>query len=86
MLCAVFAILINAVATVLFQQGTFIVGGQRASILSTMEPITGVVVGALFLGEFAGKSGASIARTVIGSALVVAATVMIALLDSKKKK
>ena len=85
-LCAVFAILINAVATVLFQQGTFIVGGQRASILSTMEPITGVVVGALFLGEFAGKSGAQLARTVIGSALVVAATVMIALLDSKKKK
>ena len=85
-LCAVFAILINAVATVLFQQGPFIVGGQRASILSTMEPITGVVVGALFLGEFAGKSGGSIARTVIGSALVVAATVMIALLDSKKKK
>lgn len=84
-LCALFALLINAVATVLFQQGTFIVGGQRASILSTMEPITGVVVGALFLGEFVGKSGGSIARTIIGSALVVAATVMIALLDSKKK-
>ncbi len=84
--CVLFAILINAVATVLFQQGTFIVGGQRASILSTMEPITGVVVGAVFLNEFAGKSSGSIARTVIGSALVVAATVMIALLDSKKKK
>jgi hypothetical protein len=37
------------------------------------------------MNEFAGKSGGSIARTVIGSALVVAATVMIALLDSKKK-
>ena len=86
LLCAVFAILINAVATVLFQQGTFIVGGQRASILSTMEPITGVVVGALFLGEFAGKSTGSIARTVIGSALVVAATIMIALFDAKKQK
>ena len=83
--CILFAVLINAVATVLFQQGTFLVGGQKASILSTMEPITGVVVGALFLGEFAGKSGGSIARTVIGSALVVAATIMIALLDSKKE-
>ena len=83
--CVLFAVLINAVATVLFQQGTFIVGGQRASILSTMEPITGVVVGAVFMNEFAGKSGAQLARTVIGSALVVAATVMIALLDSKKK-
>jgi len=84
-LCFIFALLINAVATVLFQQGTFIVGGQRASILSTMEPITGVVVGALLLNEFAGKSAGSIARTVVGSILVVAATVMIALFDSKKK-
>lgn len=84
-LCVIFALLINAVATVLFQQGTFIVGGQRASILSTMEPITGVVVGALLLNEFAGKSAGSIARTVVGSILVVAATVMIALFDSKKK-
>lgn len=84
-LCAVFAVLINAVATVLFQQGTFLVGGQRASILSTMEPITGVVVGAIWLGEFAGRSAGSIARTVIGCVLVVAATVMIALFDSQKK-
>ena len=84
-LCVIFALLINAVATVLFQQGTFIVGGQRASILSTMEPITGVVVGALLLNEFVGKSAGSIARTVVGSILVVAATVMIALFDSKKK-
>lgn len=85
-LCIVFALTINAVATVLFQQGTFLVGGQRASILSTMEPITGVVVGALFLGEFEGRSAGSIARTILGSVLVVAATVMIALFDSKKKK
>ena len=85
LLCALFALAINAVATVLFQQGTFLVGGQRASILSTMEPITGVVVGATLLGEFVGKSAGSIARTVIGSVLVVAATVMIALFDSKKK-
>lgn len=84
-LCIAFSLLINAVATVLFQQGTFIVGGQRASILGTMEPITGVVVGATLLGEFAGKSGGSIVRTVIGSALVVAATVMIACFDAKKK-
>lgn len=84
-LCVLFALLINAVATVLFQQGTFIVGGQRASILSTMEPITGVVVGAVLLGEFVGKSAGSIVRTVIGSAMVVAATVMIACFDAKKK-
>ena len=84
-LCIAFSLLINAVATVLFQQGTFLVGGQRASILGTMEPITGVVVGATLLGEFAGKSGGSIVRTVIGSALVVAATVMIACFDAKKK-
>ena len=85
-LCVLFALAINAVATVLFQQGTFLVGGQRASILSTMEPITGVVVGAIWLGEFVGKTTGSIVRTVIGSALVVAATVMIALFDSKKEQ
>lgn len=84
-LCVLFALAINAVATVLFQQGTFLVGGQRASILSTMEPITGVVVGAIWLEEFVGKTTGSIVRTLIGSALVVAATVMIALFDSKKK-
>ena len=86
LLSFLFAALINGCATVLFQQGTFLVGGQRASILSTMEPITGVVVGAIWLGEFAGKSAGSIVRTVIGSVLVVAATVMIALFDSKKEK
>lgn len=85
-LCVLFAVLINAVATVLFQQGTFLVGGQRASILSTMEPVTGVVVGATLLGEFAGKSTVSIIATVIGSVLVVAAAVMIALFDTKSDK
>lgn len=84
--CILFALLINAVATVLFQQGTFLVGGQRASILSTMEPVTGVVVGATLLGEFAGKSAGSIVSTVIGSVLVVAATVMIAIFDTKKNR
>lgn len=79
-LCSVFALLINACATVMFQQGTFLVGGQRSSILSTMEPITSIVVDAAVF------SVAVSLRTGIGAALVVAATIMIALFDTRKAK
>lgn len=37
-LCVAFAFLINVGAVVLFQSGTLIVGGQKASIISMLEP------------------------------------------------
>ena len=35
-------------AAVLFQSGTRLIGGERASILSAFEPITGVIIGIAF--------------------------------------
>ena len=77
-LCLLFALGVTTGAVVLFQQGTFIIGGERASILSTLEPITSLVVGVLFLNETIGI------RDYIGAALVVVASVLIAVFDMKK--
>ena len=78
-LCLLFALGVTAGAVVLFQQGTFIIGGERASILSTFEPITSLVVGVLFLGETIG------ARDYAGAVLIIAASVLIAVFDMKKE-
>ena len=80
LLSFVFALAVNVGAVVLFQGGTRIVGGERASILSTFEPITSVVVGAIVFGETVGW------RTGIGTALVVCASAMITVIDLKKNQ
>lgn len=77
-LSLVFAVAINVGAVVLFQGGTRIVGGEKASILSTFEPITSVLVGILVFNE------AMSWRTAIGTALVVAASVLITVFDKKE--
>jgi drug/metabolite transporter (DMT)-like permease len=79
-LCFLFSILINIVAIVLFQQGTFAIGGTTSSVLSTLEPITSIVLGALFLHEKVSL------QTAIGSILVLSASVIIAMKDLKKEK
>ena len=80
LLCALFALLVTTGAVVLFQQGTFIIGGEKTAILSTLEPITGVVVGIWLLGE---KCKLNI---ILGSVLVLAASVIKAASDIKKQK
>ena len=78
-LCALaMAMIVNSGAMVLFQQGTFLIGGERASILSTFEPITGVVVGVLALGEPVGPG------MLAGTVLVILASILIAVFDMKK--
>jgi len=74
------AFIVNVGAVVLFQKGAFYIGGQRASILSAMEPITSVFIGALFLNEVIGW------RVGIGTVLVLAASVIIAVCDLQKSK
>lgn len=74
----VFAIAVNVGAVILFQKGTFLTGGTIASVLSTFEPITSVLVGIAFLGESAGAS------TIIGTILVIFAGILITLSDMKK--
>ena len=79
-LCLLFATLVTTGAVVLFQQGAFIIGGEKTSILSTLEPITGVVLGIVVFGE------SSSITVIIGSALVVLATLLITLEDIKKAR
>lgn len=75
-----FAAVLNVGAVVLFQAGTFIIGGGKASVLSTFEPVTGILAGTLILGEPFGF------RTAIGAVLVILASVIIASRDICKKK
>ncbi len=70
-LCLLVALLVNVCAVAMFQQGTLLIGGTRASVLSTMEPITSVVVGALVFREVISL------QTAIGTALVILASVLI---------
>lgn len=80
LLCVLLALVISVGAVVMFQKGTFLVGGERASILSTVEPLTGVVVGAIAFEE------AITPGTAIGSVLVIAASILIAIFDAKQTK
>lgn len=77
LLCTVFAVGVTVGAVVLFQQGTFLIGGEKTSVLSTLEPITSVLLGAIFLHE---KLSLGIAA---GSVLVVTASILIVLSDVK---
>lgn len=78
-LCLVFALTVTVGAVVLFQQGTFLVGAQHASILSTLEPITSVFLGVLVLGEPLGI------QTVVGACLVILASILIAVFETRKR-
>lgn len=79
-ICLGMAILVGCCGGVFFQIGTQLIGGERASILSTFEPITSIVVGVLFYNE-----GFTL-RSVIGTLCVLVATALIALLDMKSAK
>lgn len=78
-LCFFFAVVINVFTVAMFQKGTMMIGGQQAAILSTMEPITSVVVGILAFNEVMSL------RTAIGSVLVILASILIVLFDSRQK-
>lgn len=80
LLCAVFSLAVCVGAVVLFQQGTFLIGAQRSAILSTVEPITSIFVGVIVFAEPMGL------QTLIGSVLVVLASILIAVFDMKGQK
>lgn len=79
-LSLIFAVGVNAGAVFLFQQGTLLIGGERVSILSTFEPITSLFAGVLVFREAIGLGEG------IGSALVIAASILVALIDLKRAK
>ena len=74
------ALLMTLGAKSLFQQAAILIGGERASVLSTLEPITSIVVGVAVFHERVGLN------TLAGAALVISASVFIALSDMKKAK
>ena len=76
-LCILFALAITTGAVVLFQQATFNIGGERTSILSALEPITSVILGMIVFHE-----QMSI-RIIIGTMLVIAASLLIVVFDMK---
>ena len=79
-LSALFAILVTVGAVVLFQQSAFMIGSERTSILSTLEPITSVIVGILIFHEQVSL------RILIGSLMVIAASLLIAIVDLRKNR
>ena len=64
-----------AYALSLFQIGIKIIGSQRASILSTFEPITSVLLGILLLDESFGI------RSLFGIILILVSVILISLFD-----
>ena len=79
-LCILFSLLVTTGAVVLFQQSTFLIGGDRASILSTLEPITGLIIGITVFSEPVSTA------VIIGSVLVLSASILTAIKDIKKNK
>ena len=79
-LCLLFATSVTTGAVVLFQQGALLIGGEKASILSSLEPITGVVIGIALLQDPAKP------LVLIGSALVIASSILIAVTDLRAAK
>ena len=66
-------------AVVLFQQSTFLIGAEGASILSTLEPITSVIIGVAVFREPFGI------RLLGGTILVLLASVITVCFSLMKK-
>lgn len=64
----------------MYQQSIFIIGGAKGAILSTLKPITSLVVGVFILKE------KPTALMLVGSVLVIVASLIIAISDFKNKK
>ena len=79
-LCLLLATSVTTGAVVLFQQGALMIGGEKTSVLSALEPITGVVIGIFVFHESAKPT------VLIGSLLVIASSILIAVIDLKKKE
>lgn len=79
-LCVLFSLLVTTCAIVLFQQSIFLVGGEVASILSTLEPITSVIIGVVVFQEPFGL------RLLTGTMLVILASIITVFFNIIKKE
>lgn len=73
--CACFSFMLCVGAVILFQKGTFLIGGQKSSVLSTFEPITSIIIGILVFNEPFST------RTCFGALFIIMSTILIALFD-----
>ena len=78
-LCILFSLLVTTGAVVLFQQSTFLIGGESASILSTLEPITSILIGVILFREPFGI------KTLMGTTLVLIAGIITVVFNVAKK-
>lgn len=78
-LCVLFSLLVTTCAVVLFQQSAFLIGGEGTSILSTLEPITSVIIGVAIFHEPFGI------RLLTGTVLVIIASVITVFFSLMKK-
>lgn len=78
-LCFIFSLMLNIGAVILFQHGTFIIGSQRSSILSTFEPITSIFVGIIVLNEV------FTLRYLIGTSFILFSVILLAVFDRKQQ-
>jgi drug/metabolite transporter (DMT)-like permease len=79
-LCILFALSVTVGAVLLYQKSIFLIGGTKASVLSAMEPTTGVIVGIFVIGD-----DATLLK-ILGSIFVILAGIVIALEGMIKKK
>lgn len=76
---ALLGVFVAALAQVLFQTGVFLCGEVKASLLSTFEPLTGVVIGIVVFRE------ALTVRIAAGIVLILLAAVLLVLLPEREK-
>ncbi len=73
----IFAFLVGLGGSLAFQIAIGYIGGQSASILSTVEPITSIVIGALILDEV------MTFKMAMGMALIIVAALIVIVLQGK---
>lgn len=76
----ILAVVVALGAVTLLSVGIKLIGPQSSSILSTLEPITSVIIGSVVFGEKLG------ARGIIACSLILIAVVIIAIFDIKKEE
>lgn len=77
---SVYALGDGLLAVIFIQIAVKYIGSRRASLIGAMEPVTSLIIGCLVLGEVL------TVRSVIGIALVLAATTYLILLQGNKEK
>ncbi|WBW98351.1 DMT family transporter [Oceanirhabdus sp. W0125-5] len=79
-LSVIIAFLTSIVAVILLQKGIKLIGASTASILSTFEPIVGILLGVLILNETITM------RIILGGILVVFSVIILTFKEKNNKK